>query len=181
LLLLELSRREKLLFRGANYFSCRENDRIHRALEKIRYAPNQFIAVFGEIMVKKITAIRRYRPEIKRERTLQTRHLVHDIARSSSLNEGSIRFVVYELRDAILRAHRIGQAVKIEGLGTFTPTIHLDGSLDILFRPDPDMLRQLNDRTKFYAKILNKANIGKSAEELVEQWNQKHPDDPVEG
>ena len=131
-------------------------------------------------MVKKITAIRSYRPEIERENTLQTRHLVNGIARGTSLNEGTIRFVVYELRDAILRAHRIGQAVKIEGLGTFTPTIHLDGDLDILFRPDPDMLRQLNDPTQFYATILNKANIGKTAEELVAQWNQEYPDDPVE-
>jgi hypothetical protein len=132
-------------------------------------------------MAKKITAIRRYRPEIKRMRTRQTWQLVEDIARGTSLNEGSIRFVVYELRDAILRAHRIGQAVKIDGLGTFTPTIHVNGSLDILFRPDPEMLRQLNDRTKFYAKILNKANIGKSAKELVAQWNVEHPEDLVEG
>jgi hypothetical protein len=132
-------------------------------------------------MAKKITAIRRYRPEIKRERTRQTRQLVEDMARRTTLNEGSIRHVVYDLRDAILQAHRMGQAVKIDGLGTFTPTIHVNGSLDILFRPDPEMLKQLNDRTKFYAKILNKANIGKSAEELVAQWNVEHPDDPVEG
>ena len=132
-------------------------------------------------MARKITAIRRYRPEIERMPTLKTAELVEDMVQSTSLNEGSIRFVVYELRDVILRAHRIGQAVKIEGLGTFTPTIHVDGSLDILFRPDPDMLRQLNDRTKFYAKILNKANVGKSADELVAQWNEEHPDDLVEG
>ena len=131
-------------------------------------------------MAKKITAIRSYRPEIKRMQTLQTQHLVEGMSRSSSLNEGTIRFVVYELRDAILKVHRTGQAAKIEGLGTFTPTIRLDGSLDVLFRPDPDMLRQLNDRGKFYAKILNKANIRKTADELVAQWNKEHPDDPVE-
>ena len=132
-------------------------------------------------MARKITAIRRYRPEIKRAGTLQTEHILEDIAQVSSLNEGSVRFVIYELRDAILRAHSIGQAVKIEGLGTFTPTIRVDGNLDVLFRPDPGMLRQLNAPTKFYAKILNKANIGKTAEELVAQWNREHPDDPVEG
>jgi hypothetical protein len=135
----------------------------------------------GGFMARKITAIRRYRPEIKLGRTLQTWHIVDRMARSTSLNEGSVRLVVYELRDQILIAHRTGQAVKIEGLGTFTPTIRVDGSLDILFRPDPSMLRQLNDRTQFYAKILNKANIGKSADELVAQWNLEHPDDPVEG
>ena len=132
-------------------------------------------------MAKKITAIHKYRPEIRREPTRQTAQMVEDIARGTGLSEGEIRFAVYELRDAILMAHRHGQAVKIEGLGTFAPTIHMDGNLDILFRPDPDMLRQLNNPTKFHAKILNKSNIGKSADELVAQWNKEHPDDLVEG
>ena len=131
-------------------------------------------------MAKKITAIRKYRPEIRREPTKQTQQLVEDIAQRTGLNEGEIRFVVYELRDAILMAHRHGQAVKVEGLGTFTPTIHMDGILDILFRPEPDMLRQLNDSTKFYAKILNKSNIGKSADELITKWNEEHPDNPMD-
>ena len=131
-------------------------------------------------MARKITAIRRYRPEIKRERTRQMPEIVSDMSHSTTLSEGSIRNVVYQLRDAILTAHRRGRAVKIEGLGTFTPTIRVDGNFDILFRPDPDMLRQLHDRTKFHAKILNKANIGKSAYDLVAQWNAEHPDDPVE-
>ena len=131
-------------------------------------------------MARKITAIRRYRPEIKLERTRQTSEIIEDMSRSTTLSEGSIRNVVYQLRDCILTAHCHGQAVKIEGLGTFTPTLHMDGSFDILFRPDPDMLRQLNDRTRFRAKILNRASIGKSAGDLVAQWNAEHPDDPVE-
>jgi hypothetical protein len=132
-------------------------------------------------MTKKITAIRKYRPEIRRQPTKQTPQVVEDIAQRTGLNEGEIRFVVYELRDAILMAHRQGQSVKIEGLGTFTPTVRMDGNLDILFRPDADMLRQLNDPTKFYAKILNKSNIGKSGDELIAQWNKEYPNDPVEG
>jgi hypothetical protein len=56
----------------------------------------------------------------------------------------------------------------------------MDGSFDILFRPDADMLKQLHDRAKFHAKILNRVNIGKSADDLVAQWNAEHPDDPVE-
>ena len=95
------------------------------------------------------------------------------------MNEGEIRFVAYELRDEILWAHHNGSAVKIEGLGTFTPTIKMDGSLDIRFRPDVEMLNKLNDLTKFRAKILNKSNIGKSAAELITQWNAEHPDDLV--
>jgi hypothetical protein len=132
-------------------------------------------------MAKKITVISKQRPEIKRERTRQMRRVVEGMSMRTGLNEGEIRFVVYELRDTILDAHRSGQAVKIDGLGTFTPTIRVDGSLDTIFRPDVEMLRQLNDTTKFYAKILNKSNIGKSVDELAAQWNAEHPDDPIEG
>ncbi len=131
-------------------------------------------------MVKKITAIRRYRPEIKREPTRQMPQLVSDMTHGTGLSEGEILLVIYELRDAILMAHGHGQAVKIQGFGTFTPTVRMDGALDILFRPDPDMLRKLNDPTRFYMKIRNKASIGKSAEDLFTQWNNEHADDPVE-
>jgi hypothetical protein len=142
---------------------------------------NYFKVESGGIMARKITAIRKYRLEIKRQPTRQTLQIVEDIAQHTGLNEGEIRFVVYELRDALLMAHRHGQAVKIEGLGTFTPTLHMGGDFDILFRPDADTLRQLNNPTRFHAKILNKANIGKSADDLITQWNKEHPDDLVVG
>jgi hypothetical protein len=106
--------------------------------------------------------------------------LVRGMSRATTLTEGTIRLVVYELRDTILMAHLMGDAVKFDGLGTFTPTIRMDGELDILFRPDPAMLRDLNDPSKFTATILNRANIGKSANELVAQWNAEHPEDPLE-
>ncbi len=131
-------------------------------------------------MVRKITAIRKYRPEIERQPTKQMPQVVESIVMRTGLNKGEILFVLYELHDAILDAHRDGQAVKIEGLGTFTPTIRVDGSLDIVFRPEAEMLRQLNDTTKFHAKILNKSNIGKSVDELAAQWNAEHPDEPIE-
>lgn len=131
-------------------------------------------------MAKRITAIRMYRPEIERGKTRQMQQIIRQIARSTTLNEGSIRYVIYELRDAILDAHHAGQAVKLEGLGTFTPTIRMEDELDILFRPDPAMLRDLNDRTQFGARILNRANIGKTADDLVAQWNAEHSDDLVE-
>jgi hypothetical protein len=131
-------------------------------------------------MVAKVTVLRKYRPEFKRGRTMQTIGVMENIARRTGLNEGEIRFVVCELRDTILDAAHHGQAVKVEDLGTFTPTIHMDGSFDLLFRPDPRLLDELNNPTRFHGKIINKASIGKSAEELFARWNQEHPDDPVE-
>jgi len=130
-------------------------------------------------MAKKITAIRRYRPEINRGPTRQMPKLVADMTRGTGPSQGEIYSVVYDLRDAILLVHRDGQAVKIPGPGTFTPAVRMDGSLDILFRPGSDMLRELNDTTHSYATILNKSNIRKTADELIAQWNREHPEDPV--
>ena len=131
-------------------------------------------------MARKITAIRTYRPEIKRAPTLQMPEIVEKMCRSTTLSKGVIRNVVEQLQETLLMAFRSGRAARIEGLGTFTPTLRLDGSLDVLFRPEPEMLRQVNDKTLFTAKILNKANIGKSAADLVAQWNVEHQEDPVE-
>lgn len=130
-------------------------------------------------MAKKITAIRRYKPDIKRGPTQQMAQVMEDVSQRTGLREGEILHVVYELQDSISLAHRHGQAVKIEGLGIFTPVMRMNGSLDILFRPDVKMLKKLN-KLKFYAEILNKSNIGKSSQELIAQWNADHPDDPVE-
>lgn len=131
-------------------------------------------------MVRKITAIRRYRPEIERKPTRQTPDIVEEMCRRTTLSKGVIRNVVEQLQETLLAAFRSGQAAKIEGLGTFTPTLRMDGRFDILFRPDPEMLRGLKDTTQFHARILNKASIGKSAADLVAQWNAEHPEDPVE-
>jgi len=107
------------------------------------------------------------------------REVAEDISQRTGLSEWEIFHVVYELRDAILKAHRHGQAVKIEGLGIFTPVMRMDGSLDMLFRTEVELLRSLNHPTKLHIKIFNKANIGKSSKELIAQWNKDHPDDPV--
>ena len=131
-------------------------------------------------MVRKITAIRRYRPEIEREPTRQMPEIIEDMCQQTTLSKGVIRNVVEQLQEALMDNFHEGRAAKIEGLGTFTPTIRMDGRLDVLFRPEPDMLRQLNDRTKFNAKIINKASIGKSADDLIARWNAERPDDLVE-
>lgn len=127
----------------------------------------------------KITAISAYRPTFKRMRTMQTRQVVDDIAGRTGLNEGEIRFVAYEIRDTIIVAHQRGQAVKIDGLGTFTPTMRPDGTLDTVFRAAPELRQQLSNRHRISATILNRDSIGKSADELVARWNAEHPDDPV--
>jgi hypothetical protein len=51
-------------------------------------------------------------------------------------------------------------------LGTYLPNLRLDGTLDIDNQQDPHLKVGLNQDT-FDGTIINRPNIGKSAEELV--------------
>ena len=101
------------------------------------------------------------------------------LADRTSLNEGSVEPTIKELRDAILFFNRAGRAVKIEGLGTYTPGIDLEGTFDIQYRLDTDLKGGLNARNTFSGTIRYRENIGKSADDLIAMWNQAPLDDPV--
>jgi len=72
-----------------------------------------------------------------------------------------------------------GRAVKLEGLGLFTPTIGLEGSLDVGFRLDTSIDGELNVPGAFKGEVLNRENIGKSSADLKALWNAEHPTGPI--
>jgi hypothetical protein len=131
-------------------------------------------------MAEKITAIYANSPRIKQGITVDMQRLVSLISRRSGLNQGVILNVLMELRDAFGYHAMVGEAVKLEGLGTFTPTIGLDGQFKMKYRMDNSLKHLLNTPGNFKGELENKEMIGKTAEELIALWNEEHPDDPVE-
>ncbi len=130
-------------------------------------------------MASIITVRRWLGPRLRLLKTLSTQAAVEQMARSTSLTSGDVSHVVYELRDLLIQSARMGQPVRIEGLGTFTPSLTRDGELRLLFRPEPALKRALARQEDILAAVLNKRNIGATDEELVVQWNELHPEDPV--
>jgi hypothetical protein len=130
-------------------------------------------------MATKIQAINTYRPKLKLGRTATTNELVEFIARSTGLNESGVRQVLLELRDAAIFFNKQGRAVKFEGLGTYTPSIDLEGKLKISHRADTALTNALNAQGAFQGEIENRGNIGKTGDELVGLWNTNHPEDMV--
>lgn len=108
------------------------------------------------------------------------RRLVSILALRGSLSEGIVWNVLMELRDVIVHEAMIGEAVKLEGLGTFTPSIDLDGTFKMTYRADKWLKGKLNVPYNFLGDIKNKDMIGKTVEDLVARWNEEHPDDLVE-
>jgi len=129
----------------------------------------------------RIQAINAYRPRIEQGNTVQKPELIRALSRATGLVEGSIDQATMELRDHIIEFNRAGRAVKVDGLGTFSPSIDLDGTLSISFRPDPALNYGINVPGTFSGTILNRENIGKSSDDLVAQWNQDHPENPISG
>ena len=130
-------------------------------------------------MAKQIQAVSAYCPRIGLGKRAETNDLVDFIARSTGLNEGTIRQVLTELRDATVFFSLRGQSVQLEGLGTYTPTIELDGTINVGHRADGYIKRHLNAPAAFQGEILQRENIGKTSADLAALWNADHPDDPV--
>ncbi|MBN2005121.1 MAG: hypothetical protein JXA21_17310, partial [Anaerolineae bacterium] len=105
--------------------------------------------------------------------------LIRYIADRTGLNEGSVDYVLRELRDAIVFFGRGGRGVKVEGLGSYLPNVQMDGSYDIQYRQAADLKNGLNTPGAFTGQIANKENIGKTADDLVALWNEAHPEDPA--
>lgn len=132
-------------------------------------------------MAHRIKAINAYRPRIEQGNTVQKPELVRALSRATGLVEGSIDHSMKELRDQLIEYCRAGRAVKVEGLGTWTPTIALDGTLDIQYRPDAAFSYGLNIPGIFSGTIVNREFIGKTSDELVTKWNDDNPGDLVVG
>jgi hypothetical protein len=131
-------------------------------------------------MAKQIHALNAYRPRIKKGKTLRRSELAEYISGRASINEGTVLNILTELRDAILFWNRQGTGVKLDGLGTYSPEIGLDGKIRVAHYPDVWLKGNLNLEYKFDAKIINRDMIGKTAEDLVARWNEEHPEDPID-
>ena len=130
-------------------------------------------------MAPRINAVNAYRPRIEQGNTVQKPELLRAVSRATGLVEGALDYAIKEVRDQIIQFTRSGRAVKVEGLGTWTPIIGLDGNLYIQYRPDTALINGLNIPGTFTGTIVNRENIGKTGNDLVEKWNIEHPDDLV--
>jgi hypothetical protein len=130
-------------------------------------------------MAPRIKAVNAYRPRIEQGNTVQKPELIRAVSRATSLVEGTVDQAVKEVRDQIVEFCRSGRAVKVDGLGIFTPTVDLEGYFAVSFRADPAMNYGLNLPGTFSGRIINREFIGKTSEELVAKWNEEHAEDQV--
>ncbi|MGE5377347.1 MAG: hypothetical protein ACM3XO_20000 [Bacteroidota bacterium] len=131
-------------------------------------------------MAELIKAVNAYGPRIEQGNTVQKPELLRAMSRATGIVEGTLDQTIKEVRDQLIEFNRAGRAIKVEGLGTFSPTIDLDGNLAISFRPAPAFANGLNIPGIFTGKIANRENIGKTSQELAMKWNEDFPGDQIQ-
>jgi hypothetical protein len=130
-------------------------------------------------MANRIAAINAYRPRIELGNTVQNDELVRYIADRTNLNRSMVALVIGQLSDAVIFFNASGRGVKFERLGTYLPSIDVDGAFSIDYRMDKAIKTGLNASNIFTGTLSLRENIGKTSDELVAMWNKDHPDDPV--
>ena len=130
-------------------------------------------------MANKLKAINKHRPKIKLGKTVGMIQIISFIAGRTGLNVGELQIVLAELCEAVKFFNNQGQGVKIERLGTYTPKIDTKGKLSVSHRLSKEISNALNSPGAFQGEIQNRANIGKSVQELIDIWNEENPNDKV--
>ncbi|GAB4340638.1 MAG: hypothetical protein Kow0037_26670 [Calditrichia bacterium] len=105
-------------------------------------------------------------PKIKTGKTTTKTELVEHIKERTGLVKSDVVGMLAELEDTLLHFLSMGRPVKLEGIGTFSPSIKLDGTIKINFRIDKSLGQRINLDGAFTGEIVNKDNIGKSITEL---------------
>lgn len=106
-------------------------------------------------------------PRLKHNRPLDTQQLIRFIQGRSGLTAGDVVGMMYELSDTVLFFMREGTPVRLEGLGIFSPSLKLDGSIRVNFRADKSLTAELNRQNTLKHTATHRQNIGKRLTDLT--------------
>jgi hypothetical protein len=131
-------------------------------------------------MAKFLQAFRAYGPRIDLNPTAQLDTVAAWMTARTGLNEGEILMVLHEISEAIVYFNRRGTPVKLEAVGTFTPTVDRHGTFRVRFRADSQLKRRLNAPDAFDGVLVNQDHIDLDDADYKALWDAEHPDDPLE-
>jgi len=105
-------------------------------------------------------------PRIITGKTTTKTELVEHIKDRTGLHKSDVVGMLAELEDTLLFFLKMGRPVKLEGIGTFRPSVKLDGTIRISLRLARPLSEKMNMAGEFTGEMINKENIGKSMAEL---------------
>ncbi len=132
-------------------------------------------------MAKKIQAVAAYGPRIELIEAADVDRFMGLITQRTTLSAGVVKNVQESEVETLIGLLKEGRPVHT-GVAIFTPSIDLEGNIDINVRVDKRIISALNSNGAFSGKLLRGDNIGKTSNDLAVLWNEDHPQDliPVE-
>jgi len=129
-------------------------------------------------MANKIQAIGAYHPRIELGKAAKPDRYLNLVTQRTTLSSGVVKNVQDSEVEALISLLADGRPVHT-GTAIYTPVMKLDGSVEIRVRVDRRILNRLNMPGAMNGNVINSENIGKQSADLVAQWNEAHPADPV--
>jgi len=128
-------------------------------------------------MAKKIEAWTKFGPRLEPTDPMTGEELIDNIIAATNQSRGSVLAVLAELDTQIETGLKAGRIVQLPNGTHFKPTGKRDGKIVVDVRVNPEVVRQVN--AGFRGKWRNVQNIGKPEADIIAQWDQAHPDDPI--
>ena len=129
-------------------------------------------------MAKLLQAVVAYGPKIDLIEAAEPQRFIELLTQRTTLSVGVVRNVQESEMETLIGLLKEGRPVHT-GVAIFTPSIDLQGNLNINVRVDKRMVAALNAPGAFTGSIKNGPNIGKTSQELAALWNAEHPDNPI--
>jgi hypothetical protein len=129
-------------------------------------------------MAKRIEAWTAFGPRLARAKKIEPEAVIERLVLSTGESRGSVLAVLSHLDDLVEQHLKDGDIVHLPNGTHYRPTGKRDGSINVLVRTTPRVVRRVN--AEFRGTWVNAHNIGAGEDELVAQWNAAHPDDPIE-
>jgi hypothetical protein len=119
----------------------------------------------------------KYGPRIALGDTMAPVDILENIVNATNQSKGSVLAVLCELDVQITAGLKAGRLVRLPNGMRFEPIGKKNGHVKISASVSRELSNTVNSR--FRGKWVNAENIGKSEEEMIEYWNELHPDDPI--
>ena len=130
-------------------------------------------------MASMIQVWRKYGPRIEYGPKMEAEETIRNLIHATGLTRGQVYAVLYEIETVKVWAATAGRSMQLPNGDLYRPVMRRDGSIDLNFIPNAALLKQINSR--FHGKVINAQNKGKTDDQMVDFWNERHPDDPVQG
>jgi hypothetical protein len=129
-------------------------------------------------MATLLQAVATYGPRIDQMAAVKPQRFMELITQRTTLSAGVVKNVQESEIETLIALLTEGRPIHT-GIAIFTPSIDLEGNLNINVRVDKRMVTALNAPGAFTGKIKNSENLGKTSQELAEHWNRKHLDNQI--